>query len=198
MMHKVGLTGGIGSGKSYISKIFQELGVPVYEADPEARRLMQDDDELKTKIGKLFGEQAYAGQSLNRSFISQKVFKDKKLLAALNALVHPAVHEDFLRWADAQKNNFHYVIKEAAVLIESGGNEAMDVNILVIADEATRIERVMKRDELSEEEVRDRISMQMSDAEKKKYADIIIYNEKGSMILQQIVDLHQKLMKKQI
>ncbi len=198
MMLKIGLTGGIGSGKSYISRIFQELGVPVYDADTEARRLMEEDIDLKEKISELFGEHAYQGNYLNRSYISEYVFTDKELLAKLNALVHPVVHEDFIKWANSKPEDIKYVIKEAAILIESGGYMQMDLNILVTADQETRIERVMERDAVSSEKVKDRMRNQASDDEKKKYADIIISNEKNSMILQQIVDLHQKLINKQI
>jgi len=192
-MLKVGLTGGIGSGKSYICKVFRTLGIPVYESDIEAKRLMQDNGEVQSGIIEIFGSKSYIDGKLNNLYISDKVFKDNQLLAKLNAVVHPAVHLDFMRWMKT-RDNTPYVIKEAAILFESGASDHMDYNILVVADESTRISRVTKRDNVSEEQVRDRIANQMSDEKKKKLADSIIYNENDSMVLQQIVDLHQKIL----
>lgn len=193
-MLKVGLTGGIGSGKSYISKIFNTLNVPVYNSDDSAKRLMVESADLRNDLIKLFGTQAYSEGQLNRGYIAERVFKDKKLLSALNNIVHPAVHNDFLLWSSEQTGN-PYVIKEAAILFETGGYQLMDWNILIVADELTRIQRVRERDNVSEESVRDRMNNQMSDEEKISLADYVIYNNNDSMILQQIVDLHHQILK---
>lgn len=195
MMLKIGLTGGIGSGKSYISKIFKTLDVPVYDSDMGAKRLMVESVALKKGIIALFGDEAYNGAELNRRYISDRVFTDKKLLSDLNAIVHPAVHKDFLTWSSSQKEK-PYVIKEAAILFETGGYKLLDKNILVVADEQIRVKRVVERDSVSEKSVRDRINNQMSDEEKIKYADFVIYNNNDSMILQQIVDLHHQILNK--
>lgn len=197
MMLKVGLTGGIGSGKSYISNIFNMLQVPVYESDQQAKRLMKEDGALRLGIVSLFGEQAYKGNDLDNSYIAGKVFKDKNLLEALNSLVHPAVNKDFDLWMETLDTKVNYVIREAAILFETGVYRQMDKNILVVADEALRIERVIKRDGVAASEVVDRMRNQMKDTEKIKLADFIIYNENDSMILQQIVDLHHDLINKQ-
>ncbi len=188
-MLKIGLTGGIGSGKSYICKIFRSLGIPVYESDLEAKRLMEESDILRSNIIEIFGVKAYIDGELNRKYMSEQIFSDQLLLDRLNAIVHPAVQADFINWMNTWEDA-PYVIKEAAILIESGASKLMDYNILLVAEESTKIRRVMKRDEISEVKVRERIANQMSDEEKKKFVDFIIYNDNDSMILQQIVDLH--------
>ncbi len=192
MMLNIGLTGGIGSGKSYVGRIFETLGVPVYDSDQEAKRLMVESEELRKGIVEIFGSKAYKGEELNRTYISELVFTNKQLLSSLNDIVHPAVHNDFLNWTKEQEEK-PYFIKEAAILFETGGYKLLDQNILVLADEHTRIDRVVERDHVSEESVRDRMNNQMSDDEKIKYADFIIYNNNDSMILQQIVNLHHKI-----
>ena len=140
-MLKIGLTGGIGSGKSYICKVFRTLGIPVYESDFEAKRLMNESDELQSAIIEIFGNKAYIDGKLNRKYISDKAFTDNFLLEKLNALIHPAVQSDFINWMSTQEN-VPYVIKEAAILFESGASKFMDYNILLVADESTRIIRV--------------------------------------------------------
>jgi len=195
MMLKIGLTGGIGSGKSYVSRIFKTLGIPVYDSDQEAKRLMMENEELVLGIKDIFGAKAYSGEHLNRTYISEQVFNDKQLLSSLNSIVHPAVHEDFMNWSE-QQDDKPYLIKEAAILFETGGYKLLDHTILIVADEQTRINRVVERDKVSEESVRDRINNQMSDEEKIKYADFIINNNNDSMILQQIVDLHHQILNK--
>ncbi|MEX0986323.1 MAG: dephospho-CoA kinase [Bacteroidales bacterium] len=193
-MLKIGLTGGIGSGKTYVSEIFQSLGVAVYAADTEAKRLMESDPAIIDALNKHFGQEVYLEGKLNRSYLGEVVFKDQQALELLNSIVHPVVHNDFERWSADFKED-PYVIEEAAILFESGGAEKMDYTLFVKADLKTRIDRVMKRDGVSEEKVMERINNQMDVLKKEKLADFIIYNENDSMILPQIVDLHMNFLK---
>jgi dephospho-CoA kinase len=193
-MLKIGLTGGIGSGKTYISGVFRELGIPVYHADAEAKRIMENDPAVRRLIKSLLGPESYINGKLNREYIGQVVFSDKKKLEALNSIVHPAVQQDFNNWSQDHSEQ-PYIIKEAAILFEAGGAEEMDHTIFVKANIETRIARVVERDQVSELMVMDRIDKQMDDHEKEKLADFVINNEIGSMILPQIVDLHNKFLK---
>jgi len=192
-MLKIGLTGGIGSGKSLICEIFSELGVPVYVADDEAKKLMDGNTSLKGQISDIFGEKAYVDGKLNRKYIGSIVFKEAFKLKKLNALIHPVVQEHFQQWAKDLDEN-PYVIEEAAILFESGASEGMDYTIYVKAEESLRISRVVERDKVTVDAVRERIASQWPEIEKEKRADFIIYNEKDSMILPQIVDLHKTLL----
>ncbi len=193
-MLKIGLTGGIGSGKTLVASVFQELGVPVYQADKEARRLMETEGNVIKGVKDLFGETAYEDGALNREYLAGKVFSDSNLLEQLNRIVHPAVRKDFDRWT-RQYATRPYVVEEAAILFETGGNAMMDITVVVTAKASTRINRVMQRDRVTEEEVRQRMDRQMNDQEKQLLADFVIYNEIDSMILPQIVDLHNKFLK---
>ena len=170
----VGLTGGIGSGKSTVAGFFKELGVPVYNSDKQAKKLMRNSKKLRKAIINLLGESAYNGKKLNRSVIAKKVFADKELLLALNGLVHPAVKKHFVKWAKKQKSN--YVIQEAAVLFENGSYENYDKMILVRAPIAIRIARIQERDGSSESEILARMKHQWSDEEKSALSDYIIDN----------------------
>jgi len=192
-MIKIGLTGGIGSGKTTVCRVFRAMDVPVYEADKEARRLMESDEQIIHSIGTAFGSRAYLEGKLNRAYISELVFKDKALLSKLNAIVHPVVHQDFHTWS-LNFSTEAYLIEEAAILFESGGAKKMDYTIFVQSNVQTRIERVMARDNTREEEVKERMNSQMNDIEKQNMADFIIFNEIGSMILPQIVDLHNRFL----
>ncbi len=192
-MRKIGVTGGIGSGKTLVCDVFRALRVPVYEADREARRLMEQDPSLRKHIKELIGKEAFLEGKLNRSHIASRVFEDPETLQALNNMVHPAVHQDFQQWCQKQ-TSAHYVIEEAAVLYESGGDRFMDAVVLVYAPEELRMERVMKRDGVSGRQVQNRMKHQIPDEEKRKWADHIIFNENQQMILPQIVDLHQHFM----
>jgi dephospho-CoA kinase len=194
MMLKIGLTGGIGSGKTLVSSIFRELNVSVYNADTEAKRLMETDQALIRHINSLLGPKSYQRGKLNRKYISEEVFSDKFKLESLNSIVHPAVRHDFEKWLLGRADE-PYVIKEAAILFESGGAETVDYTIFVKADVRTRIDRVVERDHVSAEQVLKRMDHQMDDQEKEKLADFLINNEIGSMILPQIVDLHNKFLK---
>jgi len=192
---KVGLTGGIGSGKTLVCDVLEKLGVAVYYADSEARRLMNSDPELVLQISRLFGNKAYEGGSLNRGFIAHRVFKDKELLTRLNELVHPAVRKDFSRWASEQKPAF-YVVEEAAILFESGSDRNMDLTVGVFAEKEIRVLRVMQRDGIAREHVRNRMNSQMNEKEKMEKADIVINNDGKLMILPQIINMHNAILKR--
>ncbi len=192
---KVGLTGGIGSGKTLVCSVLEKLGVAVYYADSEARRLMNSDPELVLQISGLFGNKAYEGGNLNREFLAQRVFKDKVLLTRLNELVHPAVRKDFSRWANEQKPAF-YVVEEAAILFESGSDRNMDLTVGVFAEKELRVQRVMQRDGIAREQVRMRMNSQMNEKEKMERADMVIYNDGKLMILPQIINMHNAILKR--
>jgi dephospho-CoA kinase len=194
-MLKVGLTGGIGSGKTLICKVLEKLGVAVYYADAEARRLMNKDPGLVSRISQLFGNEAYHGGSLNRTFLADKVFKDKEALTRLNELVHPAVREDFSKWA-LEQSHVHYVVKEAAILFESGSDRDMDLTVGVFAEEEVRLRRVMERDGSAREEVLDRMNMQMKEEEMVKKVDYLIRNDGKEMLLPQIISMHKEILKR--
>lgn len=193
-MFRVGLTGGIGSGKSLICSILEKLRVPVYYADAEAKRLMNNDPVLKTQIMDLFGDKAYSRGSIDRKYLAGLVFGDGELLASLNYVVHPAVREDFKRWADLQKG-VPYVVEEAAILFESGAHRELDQAVLVYAPVEVRISRVMERDGCDRESVLRRMDHQLSEEELKKLADHVIVNDGQQMLLPQVIELHNKLLK---
>lgn len=191
-MKILGLTGGIGSGKSTVAGYFRELGVPVYDSDHEARVLMHEDAEIRKKIIALFGSEAYEDKALNRAYISSKVFADPELLEQLNAIVHPSVRRHFRQWAKAQ--DVPYVLQEAAILFENGAHRELDAMILVWAPRETRIHRVMERDKVSREAVLARMQHQWSDAETTALADYIIENIDRSETARQVAHLHSELL----
>jgi len=183
-MIKVGLTGGIGSGKSTVARIFESFGIPVYYSDDRAKDLMNNDPVLKQKIITLFGEEAYLVNELNRAHISSIVFSDKNKLAGLNNAVHPVVAYDFEQWCAQQNTGF--VVKEAAILIESGANKHLDRIVVVSASEEERVRRVMKRDGVGEQQVLARIKNQLSEQDRLKHADYIINNEGDEHLIPQV------------
>ena len=174
-MIKVGLTGGIGSGKSTVSKILISKGFSVYNSDNRAKWLMNNDDNLKSNIISIFGDKAYLKGSLNRKYLSTKVFNDSLKLKALNNLVHPLVAIDFKNWLLHQKSK-DFVFKEAAILLESGAYKEMDKIIVVSCPENIRLERVLKRDGNSPELVKKRMQNQISETEKINHADFVVKN----------------------
>ncbi len=190
-MKVVGLTGGIGSGKSTIAKMFEDLGVAVYIADIEAKKLMSEDPAVKKEITDLFGEEAYWNNTLNRPFIANIVFNDSTQLEKLNAIVHPAVADHFHKWKDRQNGN--YVIKEAAILFENGGYKQCDHTILVVAPLELRISRVLNRDQSTRDEVLSRIKNQWDDDQKIPLADFVIQNIDLQDTEQQVNEIHQKI-----
>lgn len=192
-MLKVGITGGIGSGKTTVAQIFAQLGIPVYNADQRAKALMTTDQSLVRAIQALLGKVAYGpdGQ-LNRQLVAQIVFNAPEKLARLNALVHPAVARDSQQWHE-QQQNVPYTLKEAALLFEAGSYQNLDKIICVVAPQELRIARVMARDQSNREAVEARIDQQWPQAQKARLSDYLIYNDGSRSLLQQIVHIHQKL-----
>lgn len=186
---KIGITGGIGSGKTLVAGIFQKLGAPTYNADDRARWLMNNNSKIVKKVIDLFGTEAYINGVLNRTLIAEQVFKNKSLLDQLNAIVHPIVFSDFDEWYNAQ--TFPYVLKEAALLFESGSYKDLDAIITVDAPLEIRLKRASIRDQKSEEEIKGRIKNQYPNEIKVKAADFVITNDGTTPILPQILQLHQ-------
>jgi dephospho-CoA kinase len=191
-MIKVGLTGGIGSGKSTAAKVFEVLGIPVYYADDAAKRLMNEDEELKQKIKSQFGESVYTNEGLNKKELANIVFNAPEKLEILNSLVHPATLKDAEIWM--QKNTTPYCIKEAALIFESGAQQNLDHVIGVTAPAPLRILRTMQRDGITRAEVIARMDKQMDETIKMKLCDFVIKNDEQEMLLPQILDLHKKLL----
>ena len=187
----IGLTGGIGSGKSKVALRFSALGIPCYIADDRAKDLMNTSAHLKEAVCKVFGSESYLDGVLNRPYIASLVFKDASALAQLNALVHPAVAQDFIGWVAVQEAP--YVIKEAAILFENGGSKLCDSVILITAPEALRLKRVLERDNSSVEAIQDRMSKQWSDDRKIPLADYHIENMEWDDTVLKIDAIHQKL-----
>ena len=192
-MLKVGVTGGIGSGKSTVSRFFSALGVPVYDSDQRAKSLMQYDDSIRSKIKIEFGDNAYHKNELNRSYLAEIVFKNESKLKQLNAIVHPVVKTDFINWL-SQNSNAKLIIKEAAIMIESGAYKDLDKLIVVNASMNQKIKWIKQRDHLSLEDIKNRIQNQLSDEIRNQYADFIIENNSGKMELkQQVLSIYNKL-----
>jgi dephospho-CoA kinase len=190
---QIGITGGIGAGKSLISRIFSCLGTPVYDADSRAKYVMTTDGILLSRIRKEFGELSFnADGSLNRAYLSEKVFNDAEKLSVLNSLVHPRVAEDYMQWIEKHKR-YPYVLKEAALLFESGSYKQLDKVILVYAPETLRIQRVMRRDpQRSESQVREIMTKQMHEEEKLKRADAVIWNDETRLVIPAVLELHNQ------
>ena len=192
MLH-IGLTGGIGSGKSTVAKVFETLGIPVYYADDAAKKLMNENEELKKQIIYHFGEESYTNGQLNRSYIASVVFGSKEKIELLNSLVHPATIADSENWTKRQQSP--YIIKEAALLFESASAQGLDYIIGVSTPKALRINRVMKRDNVSREEVIKRMENQINEEMKMKLCDFIIYNDEQQLMIPQAIQLHEKFLK---
>ena len=188
----IGLTGGIGSGKSRVVKLFESLNVPCYIADIEAKRIMNTNQDVKAAVKNLFGKEAYIEEQLNRPYIGQIVFSSPEKLKALNAIVHPAVAKDFTTWVAAQTSP--YVIKEVAILFETGGYKQVDKSILITAPKEIRINRVMQRDNATKEEVLARMNNQWSDEQRISLADYSIENIDWEKTKKSIRALHEKLL----
>jgi len=190
----VGLTGGIGSGKTTVAQIFNGLGVPVYNADKEAKLLMKNSTELRAKLTDIFGKNAYVDGELNRKFLSERIFANKDLLTKMNSLVHPAVEEHFNNWL--QKQNTAYILKEAAIIFEHNKQNEYDFIITVIADKEERIKRTMQRDSRNRESVVNIIDNQLPDSEKIKKSDFVITNHELAQTTKQVAEIHKMLMEK--
>jgi dephospho-CoA kinase len=187
MTKVIGLTGGIGSGKTTIANYFAAMGIPVYIADDGAKRVMQSDVILK-EVKAVFGQDIFDGQVLNRAKLAQIVFNDKEQLAKLNAIVHPAVKQDFELWMKEYKN-FDYVIYEAAILFESGRYKECDIIITVTAPEEVRIERVIERDKTTREQVLSRMKMQWNDEKRISMSNFVINNDNLKIAKEEVVKI---------
>ena len=192
-MKIVGLTGGIGSGKTTVAKLFKELGVPVYNSDLRAKKLMKNSREIRTAVIDLLGKDSYVLERLNKKYIADKVFSNKELLQKLNAIVHPAVRNDFLKWVKSKKTP--YVIQEAAILFENSSYSNFDKIILVKAPKKVRLERILERDNGSKEEILARMENQWDDSEKIPLSDYIIENIDLDQTKLQVEQIHRQLTK---
>ncbi|MEO7121236.1 MAG: dephospho-CoA kinase [Ginsengibacter sp.] len=192
-MLKIGLTGGIGSGKTTVARIFEVLGIPVYYADDAAKKLMNEDGDLKNSIIKAFGTNAYFNSKLNREFLSNVVFNDIEKLNVLNSIVHPATINDAIKWFKNQ--NSSYVIKEAALIFESGSQKELDFVIGIKSPVELRIQRAMSRDHISAEQVQSRMNKQMDEDEKMRLCDYVIVNDEQEMLIPQVLTLHERFLK---
>lgn len=188
-MKVIGLTGGMGSGKTTVANFFKELGIPVYIADEAAKSLMNTSAEVKSQIIGLLGEKAYPDGVLDRKYVADKVFNSAEKLEKLNSIVHPAVATDFENWKNSQ--NSPYVIYEAAILFEKGGDKKCDAVILVTAPYEERIKRIKSRDKSSEEDIQARMKHQWSDSKKRKLADFEIKNLNLQKTREQVRKLHE-------
>ncbi|NER17601.1 dephospho-CoA kinase [Spongiivirga citrea] len=189
-----GLTGGIGSGKTTVASMFNELGIPVYIADVEAKRLMVESEAIVSGVTKLFGAEAYVDGVLNRSYIASQVFDNKEKLTALNSIVHPAVHQDFKDWVTTK--NAPYVLKEAAIIFENEGEKKLDFTILVTAPIETRIDRVLKRDKTDRDTILKRMNNQWSDDKKRVLATYCIENIDVADTREHVKYIHNQLIEK--
>ncbi|WP_425237384.1 dephospho-CoA kinase [Ulvibacterium sp.] len=191
-MRIIGLTGGIGSGKSTVAKMFKELGVPVYNSDERAKKLMVSSKTARKKISELLGEEAYSNKKLNRSYIAKKVFRDAELLKKLNEIVHPLVRKSFKSWARRQK--FCYLIQEAAIIFENENQDFYDKIILVSAPEEIRIDRILERDGSSRERILERMGNQWPDSKKIPLSDFVINNENLDETRLKVKEIHSLLL----
>lgn len=190
-MYKIGITGGIGSGKSTVCRIFAELGIAVYDSDGEAKRLMRESASLREAICREFGAESYAGGELNRRYLASCIFGDDDARRRLNDLVHPAVMADFAAWAERQTSD--YVILESAILFEAGLQSSVDRTIAVLSPEPLRVARAMKRDGADEHAVRSRMACQLSDDEMLRRADMTMINIDLGELREEVVQCDKKL-----
>lgn len=191
-MLKIGLTGGIGSGKTTVARIFEVLGVPVYYADHAAKRLMNENENIKKSIIATFGIDAYQNGNLNREYISEIVFNNNEKLQALNSIVHPATINDALAWFKNQ--TAPYVVKEAALIFESGSQKELDFVVGIQSPFDLRVQRAMARDNISLQAVQSRIDKQMNEEEKLHLCDYVIVNDEQQMLIPQVLKLHEKFL----
>lgn len=189
----VGLTGGIGSGKTTVAKMFEALGIPVFYSDKEAKVLMNTSEEIKEQLISLLGQESYSEEGLNRAFVAAKIFNNSALLEAVNAIVHPAVAKYFYHWE--QEQQAPYVIQESAIIFENQMEDRYAKIIVVTAPEEAKVERVMRRDHVEKEKVEERMKNQLKDEEKLKRADYVIFNDLLEETRNQVLDVHHHLLK---
>jgi dephospho-CoA kinase len=188
---KVGITGAIGAGKTFVSSIFEKLGFPVFNSDIEAKKCMQSDVYLIEQIKVVFGDKVYENNILQKNILSEIIFNDNDKLKSLNHLIHPVVSKNFINWCGNQNSDI--IIKEAAILFESGSNNILDKIICVSAKEDIRIKRVMSRDKCDKNHVLSIMSKQMTQKEKEKLSDFIIINDDKKLLMPQIIDVITKI-----
>lgn len=188
-MLRIGLTGGIGSGKSTVAAIFRLLGIPVYDADSASKRLMSENPVLKQQIKNSFGEESYIDGELNTKYLAQQVFNDKNKLALLNSFVHPATKQDSEKWLQFQRAP--YVIREAALIFETGSEKELDLVVGVSSPLELRIKRTMLRDKVSRDQVKLRMENQMNEDEKLRLCQHVIINDERQLIIPQVINLHR-------
>ena len=193
MVLRVGLTGGIGSGKSTVAQIFEVLGIPVYYADIAAKKIMNEDEGLRSAITKIFGEQAYTNDILDRKYISSIVFSDPAKLQQLNSLVHPATKKDGQTWM--QKQTSPYAIHEAALIFEAKVSDRLDHVIGVSSPIELRIKRAIERDKVSREEVLKRMDQQLDEELKMSKCEFVLINDEQQLLIPQVLELHEKLIR---
>lgn len=189
---KLGITGGIGSGKTSVCRVFSVLGIPVYSADPEAQRLMNTNPEIINGINRIAGKDLYKSGSLDRMALAALIFSDEESLKKVNSLVHPLVFEGFRKWAAEQ--NAPYVIMEAAILFESGASELVDRIATVVAPVEERIQRVTRGNSLTREQVVERIKNQLDDETRMMKSDYVIHNSENDMIIPVILQIHEDIL----
>lgn len=193
-MLSVGISGGIGSGKTLVCTIFQILGVSIYNSDLKAKKIMETNQQVKKEIIKLLGEESYLNNlTLNRKYIAKKVFNQKELLSKLNDIVHPAVRQDAEIWSENLPQDSSYYLRESAILFETGIYKQLNLNILVIAPEKLRMQRIKNRDGLSDEDITLRIKNQWDDEQKLKLTDFVIINDGKNFLIPQILKIHRTL-----
>ena len=189
---KIGVTGGIGSGKTSVCKVFNVLGIPVFSADKDARKIMDSDEDIIDKVKIIAGEDVYSTGTLDRMELARLIFNNKNLLKEINRVVHPVVFDHFKIWVKSV--SAPYVIMEAAILIESGASELVDRIVTIVAPVEERIERVVRRNNLTREQVLERINNQMTDEEKIRLSDYVIYNSEHEMIIPSILKIHEEIL----
>lgn len=190
----VGLTGGIGSGKTTVANMFIELGIPIYIADVEAKKLMNSSKVIKRELIQLFGTNAYSDGKISKAFLADKIFNDKDLLVEMNTVIHPKVKTHFKKWIKIQRSL--YVIYEAAILFENGGYKECDYIITVTAPETVRIQRIIQRDNSTKQSVRAIMDNQWNDAKKVRLSHFVIENKELSQTANQVQNIHQKILEK--
>ncbi len=189
---KLGVTGGIGSGKTSVCRVFNILGIPVFSADQEAREIMEKEDGVIRRINSITGRDLYSGGSLDRKALATLIFNNHTLLEKVNSLVHPAVIDHFLKWEKVQSSP--YVIMEAAILFESGASKYVDKIAAIIASPEERLQRVIQRSNLTKEQVLERMRNQMDDEERMKLSDYVISNSENDMIIPEILKIHEDIL----
>jgi len=194
-MLKIGVTGGIGSGKTTVCKVLETLGYPVFYSDLEAKRIMLENEKAKEGIQNIFGKEAYIDDELNRTYIAEKIFSSPVLKKEINDLIHPLVRKAFKDWSEQQNSPF--VFNEAAILFETGSYKQFDHTLLVTAPKPIRINRVLKRDNTTKEEVENRIKNQWDDDKKTPLADFVVHNDDEQLVTIQLLQIIDQLIVKE-